>query len=63
MQNYHKVVAKRFLSRIAGLLHRAERKYRRFFLFVFFMDANHLTLVYVTVSLLKFILDNTRNNR
>ena len=31
MQNYDKVVARRFLVRIAGRLHRPERRYRRFF--------------------------------
>ena len=31
MQNYDKVVARRFLVRIAGRLHRPERRYRRCF--------------------------------
>ena len=31
MQNKAKVVATRFLVRIAGRLHRPERRYRRFF--------------------------------
>ena len=31
MQNKAKVVATRFLGRIAGGLHRLERRYRRFF--------------------------------
>ena len=30
MQNYDKVVARRFLVRISGRLHGSERRYRRF---------------------------------
>ena len=42
MQNKAKVVATRFLVRIAGRLHRPERRYRRFLI-----NVNPLKLVYI----------------
>ena len=54
MQNKAKVVATRFLVRIAGRLHRPERRYRRFLI-----NVNPLKLVYMLlrVYLLTLLLD------
>ena len=60
MQNNDKVVARRFLVRIAGRLHRPERRYRRFLI-----NVNHLKLVFMKlrVYLLTLMVDNTHINR
>ena len=60
MQNKAKVVATRFLVRLAGRLHRTERRYRRFLI-----NVNPLKLVYMKlrVYLLTFLLDNTHTNK
>ena len=49
----------RFLVRIAGRLHRPERRYQRFFI-----NSNLLKLVYMKlrVYLLTLLLDNTHTN-
>ena len=63
MQNKAKVVATRFFVRIAGRLHRPERRYRR--VFFFFINVNPLKLVYMKlrVHLLTLLLDNTHTNK
>ena len=60
MQNKAKVVATRFRVRIAGRLHRPERRYR-----LFLINVNHLKLVYMKlrVYLLTFLLDSTHINK
>ena len=56
MQNMAKVVATRVLVRIAGCLHRPERRYGRFLI-----NVTPLKLVYMKlrVYLLTLLLDNT----
>ena len=56
MQNKAKVVATRFLVRLAGRLHRPERRYQHFLI-----NVNPLKLVYMKlrVYLLTLLLDNT----
>ena len=60
MQNKAKVVATRFLVRLAGRLHRPERRYRHFFI-----NVNPLKLVYMKlrVYLLTLLLDDTHTNK
>ena len=60
MQNKAEVVATRFLVRIAGRLHRPERRYRRFLI-----NVNPLKLVNMKlrVYLLTLLLDNTHTNK
>ena len=60
MQNKAKVVATKFLVRIAGRLHRPERRYQ-----LFFINVNPLKLVYMkpSVYLLTLLLDNTHTNK
>ena len=60
MQNNDKVVAIRFLARVAGRLHRRSQDIN-----VFLINVNLLKLVYTNlrVSVLNLMLDNTRTNR
>ena len=60
MQNKAKVVATKFFVRIAGRLHRPERRNRRFLI-----NVNTLKLVYMKLSvyLLTLLLDNTHTNK